>query len=439
MREAMQERTALEESLIAGAAALDATGAVGTPALDAARAEARVRLEAGLPTRRDEAWKYTDLRKLLREGYRPAPTEVEAAPKDAFAALEAIEIALVNGAPRGLKNLAPVAGLRILGFAEALATAPELVQEFYQRPAPGAVFDMNAALSGDGVVIEIAEGVKLNRPIKLCYGAAAADGAAYHMTVLVKLGAGAGAMLLETYSGADEARYLANGVAHIRLGAGAELRRVSVQAEGACAAHLAGDTVRLAARARYDSYLFSTGAALSRRDIRLAFDGPGGAAHLSGASLMRGRQHGDVTLMIDHASPDCMSTERFRSVLDEAARGVFQGKVLVRREGRGTDAQMRARALLLSGAAEADAKPELEIYADKVVCAHGATMGALDREALFYLRSRGIAAPAARALLIEAFVRETASAIADEATRDAIEAGVANWLNQERPDRGEAS
>ncbi|GAB4540449.1 MAG: Fe-S cluster assembly protein SufD [Parvularculaceae bacterium] len=423
----MRELTEFEERLAAGAGA-----PAGGDALDALRAAARARLAEGLPNRRVEAWKYTDLRSLLREGYAPAPAVSGITVTDAFAAAGGAGVSIVNGAPQSPDTGKRPEGVRILSFSDALAKEPDLCREFFATPQPeGAIFDMNAALAGDGLVIMVADGVTLDAPIRLAFGAAEADGGAFHGRILVKLGAGARARILESHTGPDDSRYLANLASNIVLGEGASLERILLQGEGNAGAHLAGDVIDIGPGGRYYAYLLSTGAAVSRREIHLRFAGAGAQAHLAGASLLRGRQHGDVTLLIDHAHADCISTERFRSVLDESARGVFQGKVLVRREGQGTDAQMRAQALLLAEGAEADAKPELEIYADEVACAHGATAGALDADALFYMRARGLDEKTARALLIEAFVRETASGIDDDSIRAVIEARVAEWLGAE--------
>jgi Fe-S cluster assembly protein SufD len=201
-----------------------------------------------------------------------------------------------------------------------------------------------------------------------------------------------------------------------------------VTAENTETQHLASTHARLGSKADYLAVQFAVGGTLSRLQTFVTYEGEGTRAHFYGCQLMRGRQHCDMTLVIDHAAVGCESREHVKAVVDGHAQGVFQAKVIVRPGAQKTDGRQMAQALLLSDTAEFDAKPELEIYADDVKCNHGATTGALDEDLLFYLRARGIPEPEARALLIHAFIGEMLERVEHEGLRQALEAKAAEWL-----------
>ena len=194
------------------------------------------------------------------------------------------------------------------------------------------------------------------------------------------------------------------------------------------ALHVASLLASIGARASFNSFAFTADAELVRNQNFIRFAGEGTKAAIRGVSLLRGKDHVDNTLLIEHAAPHCESREQFRAVLDGESRGVFQGKIVVQPHAQKTDAKMLTRALLLSDTAEADNKPELEIFADDVVCGHGATAGALDPGLKFYLMSRGISEKEAEALLIQAFIGETIEEIAHEGIRDALMFAALKWL-----------
>jgi Fe-S cluster assembly protein SufD len=228
----------------------------------------------------------------------------------------------------------------------------------------------------------------------------------------IEVAPGASATILETHIGSGD--YLNNSVTSISIGKGARLDRVKVEMESPQAVHLAHAQVTLEAKAVLRDFTFTTGARLNRQNGSYTFAGENADARISGSYLLDGRQHADTRLVIDHAVPHCTSRELFKCVLDGNARGIFQGKVIVRRGAQKTDGKQSSNALLLSETAEFDAKPELEIFADDVVCGHGATAGDLDHDHLFYMRARGIPEPQARALLVAAFVEEAFAAIENE-------------------------
>ena len=384
----------------------------------------------GLPHRRVEAWKYTDLRALLRD-VKPlaAPSDAEAKmrAKDAgqlLAGIDSRRIVFVDGAfAAELSDLTPEKGLTITPLTQALANADALVTAHVGKVVEtmDPAVALNTALMGDGAVIRIATGTTLARPIHLVFSGA--QPASIFLRSLVVLEKDAKALLLETHE-SGEAQV--NTALDVVVGDGAQLDHVKTTR--AQAVQVSSMMVSLEARAKFNSFAFTPGSAVLRNQIFLRFDGPHAEALIAGATLLKGREHVDTTLFITHAAPHCFSRERFRTVLDERSHGVFQGKIIVEPQAQKTDAKMLSNALLLSDEAEADNKPELEIFADDVQCGHGATAGALDDNLLFYLRARGIPEKEAQALLIQAFAGDAIETVAHEGVREALHGATAAWL-----------
>jgi Fe-S cluster assembly protein SufD len=254
-----------------------------------------------------------------------------------------------------------------------------------------------------------------------------AGAVAFHPRHVVRLGAGARLTLLETAEGAAGAAYLHNPVFEIELAEGATLAHTRIQREGRAAFHLSAVHAAIAANATYDNFTLNAGARLARNEIHAALNGPQGACHMNGAQLVADGQHADTTTVLHHAAPDCASRQTYKTVLSGRSRGVFQGKILVSQAAQRTDGYQMNQALLLSEDAEMDSKPQLEIYADDVKCSHGATVGALDADQLFYLRARGIPFEAARSMLVEAFLTEAVDGVADETCRAALDEALRAW------------
>jgi Fe-S cluster assembly protein SufD len=429
-------KTAAETHLAEAFAAL--RGELIDNAVMARREAAFRRFEVqGLPHRRVEEWKYTDLRTLMRDvkplaGPPGAGAKVPAAGQ-VFAAAGARRIVFVDGAfvPE-LSDLADVEpGLKISSLAEMLARGPaELTGRLSAAgPAEGDVaYALNTAFMGDGAVIEVAAGVDVARPLHLVFVYGSQHPAAVFSRSIAVIGPGAGLTLLESHEGPDGVDYQVNTALDLAIGDRARFDRVKVNAEGDAALHLATLSASIGAKAHVSDFAFLTGGHVVRHQLFVRCGGAGTSLRLGGISLLNGRQHGDTTLNVDHAAGGCEARELFKSVLDGAARGVFQGKIVVRPEAQKTDARMMARALLLSDAAEADNKPELEIFADDVQCGHGATSGALDPNLKFYLMSRGIPEKETEALLIQSFAGEAIDTVSHEAVRDALTAATAQWL-----------
>ncbi len=400
---------------------------------DARRAAMKSFAEAGFPTPRIESWKYTNLNRLSRAGFDPL-LGGEAADIAQWRALRlngAYCVAIVNG--RFSAALSDVAnlpgGVRLTALSEALETLDDASLGSVDYAEAGSLVALNTAFMRDGLFLEIADGVKLDRPVQVLHVVDGGEGGiAVHPRTMVAAGPGAEATVVETFAGAAGSAYWTNSVTDIDVGANASVRHYKRQAESVGAFHTALARVSLARDARYSAAAMATGAALSRNETRVSFDGAGADCEISGGALLRGRQHADSTTRVEHRVPHTSSRQVFRNVLDENAHSVFQGGVIVLKDAQKTDSSQSNRNLLLSAGAQADTKPELQIFADDVKCAHGATVGDLDRDALFYLTSRGVPPAEARALLIGAFVAEVTDSVPEGVVRDHITAAISDWM-----------
>ena len=421
---------ALAESFAAAKPKLPGTGAVG-----ALREAAFRRFDAqGLPHRRVEEWKYTDLRALLREA-KPLAGAPDAAAKarakDAgalLADLEARRIVFADGAfvPE-LSDLEGLeSGLTISSMAQALASGDALVAKHLGKVIEGdGAVALNTALMRDGAVIRVAGGATVERPIHLVF-ATGGTAASVFTRSLVVIEQGARAMLVESHeAGAD---HQVNTALELVVGDDAHVDHIKITGGSREALHVSTLMAAIGGHARFNAFTFTTGGGVVRNQLFVRFDGEGTLAGIRGASLLNGRQHADTTLVADHVARGCQSREVFKSVLDDESRGVFQGKIIVRPDAQKTDAKMMTQALLLSEEAETNQKPELEIFADDVQCGHGATSGALDENLRFYLMARGIPQSEAEALLVQAFVGEALEGIEHAGLRDALMENVAAWL-----------
>ena len=410
----------------------------GDGAIAAQRAAAfDVFAKTGLPHRRIEDWKYTDLRALMREAKplaAPPDAVAKARAKTAGALLGDVEtrrLVFVDGA--FVAELSDVTalepGLSVGSLAEALSNGDPTLNSHLGKlaPASDAAVALNTALMGDGAVIRIASGATIERPIHLLFVASATPAATF-VRSLVVVEEGARTMLIESHEGPAGSDYQVNAALEIFVGDEAHVDHVKIIAEGAAALHVSTLAAAIGARARFNAFTFTTGGAVVRNQLFLKFDGEDTVAGIRGATLIKGRQHADTTLVADHVAQRCQSREMFKTVLDDEAHGVFQGRIIVRPHAQKTDAKMMTRALLLSERAEADNKPELEIFADDVQCGHGATAGALDDDLKFYLMARGIPRPEAEALLIRAFLGEAIEGIEHAGLREALMDAVVAWL-----------
>jgi Fe-S cluster assembly protein SufD len=405
----------------------------------AARREAAFDLFAkqGLPHRRIEDWKYTDLRALMRDAKplaSPPDAAAKARAKDAgrmLADLDARRLVFVDGAfvaeMSDLRDLED--GLTIRSLAEALTDADHALTARLGKLAPASdvAVALNTALMGDGAVIHVASGATIERPLHLLFVVSGKPIATFTRS-LVMIDHGARVMLIESHEGPSGSDYQVNAALELFAGEKAHVDHIKVIGEGAEALHVSTLAAAIGAHARFNTFSFVAGGAVVRNQLLLRLDGEGTVAGIRGAALLRNKQHADTTLFADHIARDCQSREMFKSVLDNEAHGVFQGRIIVRRHAQKTDAKMMTQALLLSERAEADNKPELEIFADDVQCGHGATAGALDEDLKFYLMARGIPAAQAEAILIQAFLGEAIDGIEHAGLREALMENVAAWL-----------
>jgi Fe-S cluster assembly protein SufD len=288
---------------------------------------------------------------------------------------------------------------------------------------------LNSAMMTDGVVIEVADGAALTQPLHIVHIASGAEPAAMFTRSLLRIGKAASTTLVESFIAAESAKaYQVHDSLVISIGDGARLDHVRLIEDGREAFNISSSVVTLGAHAHLNAFGMTSGSNVSRYQAMIAFAGEGSRVETNGVNLLNGRQHADSTLFLDHAVPNCASREIFRSVVDDRGHSVFQGRIVVRPDAQKTDAKMMTRALLLSDEAEADNKPELEIFADDVTCGHGATTGALDESLLFYLRARGLSEKEAQALLIQAFVGEAIESIANDVLRELVISAAQRWL-----------
>lgn len=377
--------------------------------------EAEAALGMALPTRRMEEWKWTDLRRMIATAYVPQPVEAREADVERllqgspFHGLHLKRIVVVNGqldAARSQVKAEPASGRGMLQDDE--------------------IVRLGTRLKSTGVKLRL-DG-NADTPIEIIH--VTTDGAARAQSVrhVIEVLPGASATIVETFVG--EGDYLTTAVIEMSVGEGARLDHIKVEHEAPKATHLGHAIATLASGAILRDFTLTSGSAINRQNGTCTFTGQNADAAISGAYLLGGKQHADTRLVVDHAVPHCTSRELFKCVMDGTARGIFQGKVIVRPDAQKTDGKQSSHALLLSETAEFDAKPELEIYADDVVCGHGATSGDLNHDHMFYLRSRGIPEPEAKALLVAAFVGEAIDLVEHEGLREALIVHAEGWLSR---------
>jgi Fe-S cluster assembly protein SufD len=387
----------------------------GLPWLQAQREAAIARFaERGFPTTREEDWKYTSVRPIEKQAFALNAPGVQAMTPASvhalgFADLPAHRLVFVNGhLDAALSQLGTLpAGVSVRSLREAIAQAPDELEGRLGEIVNFAVHPfaaLNTAFIDDGAYVALRAGAVLDTPLHLLF--VTTDGSIVHPRVLVVAGENSQATVIEQYVGVGDHAYFNNAITEVVASEGASIEHYKLQQEGAKGFHVAGLHVRQEKDSRFVSHSVSLGGALVRNDIAVLLAATGGECTLNGLYLASGRQHVDYHTLIDHASAHATSREFYKGVLDGRARGVFNGRVIVRQDAQKTDAQQTNRNLLLSVDAEIDTKPQLEIYADDVKCAHGATVGQLSEEAIYYLRSRGIDAATARSLLTYAFADE---------------------------------
>ncbi len=425
-------RTKAEQALSQNFEAVAAKLPGGRAVAEARKAAIGAFAALGLPHRRIEAWKYTDLRGALKEALPPAAGEagkvaaqdIDAALEE-LAALDAYRVVFIDGAhDAALSAVAGAKGLEVSSLAAALTKSGDRAGDgLIRESAPGqeAVIALNTAFMTDGAIVRIAKGARLDKPLLLVFVRAAKLGRLVTTRNLIRVGACARATVIEAHVAlADAAPGQANALSEVELGDGAHLTHLACTLAGGAASHLATWLATLGQETTYRAFQLTAGTGLARNSTFATFRGEGAKLDISGLFLGRGGEHIDTTLVVDHAVPRCESRELFKGVLADRARGVVQGKVIVRPDAQKSDGKQMAQVLMLSEDAEFDSKPELEIHADDVICGHGSTAAELDPDLLFYMRARGIPIEEARALLIESFIGEAIDKIEDERLREAL-------------------
>lgn len=388
--------------------------------------------EMGLPTTRHEEWRFTNVSPLGETAFEPAAAPSEAPSTEELDAagmprLDGPRIVLVNG--HSCPELSSIEtlpdGVAMRSLAEVLRTSPELVEPHLGRHADyreHPLVALNTAFAEDGALVQIRPGTVVQQPIHLVY-AATGNGSPWvaHPRNVILVGRRAEAKIVETYLGLDESVYFTNAVTEIVLDDEAIVDHYKLQREGPGAFHLSTVQAEQDRGSTLHSHLVSLGGSLARHETNTRLAAEGCRAALDGLYLARGRQHMDSRTRIDHVKPHGSSRELYKGILDDRAHGVFNGKIFVHQDAQKTDAKQTNQTLLLSDRATINTKPQLEIFADDVKCTHGATVGQLDPEVLFYLRSRGIPFEHARRLLIYAFANEVLGQMQVESIRAELE------------------
>jgi Fe-S cluster assembly protein SufD len=423
------------ESYLRGFERISASGGAAAP--DWARSmrlSAITRFETlGFPTTKNEDWHFTSVAPIAEREFdllAPPKHGVKAAQLApfTFGAADWHTLVFVNGRyDAGLSRAAGLPdGVTLVPLKEAYETLPLLVEQYLGKVATfeGETFTaLNTAFLDDGAVVHVGKEVEVARPIHLLYvsDASASTGTSQPHNLIV-LDQFAKATVIETYAGLDDGAYFTNVVTEAVVGDGATLTHLKLQRESANAYHVGTVDVRQARDSHLFSFSFATGAALSRTNVYTELRGEACGATLNGLYLGDGEQHIDHQTRIEHVAPNCYSREHYKGILDGSAHGVFNGKVYVHPAAQKTDGKQTNNTLLLSEKAQIDTKPQLEIFADDVKCTHGATVGRLDETALFYLKSRGIAARTARQLLTYAFAADVLETIELTEVREGLEA-----------------
>lgn len=388
--------------------------------------------EKGLPTQRDEEWKYTGLGALekleLNEAAQPAQVQPDQLPA---AISDGSRLAFVDGRfDASLSQIEQAAGVTVSTVGEMLASDPTSLEKLLAGIDDGLpMLALNGALQEDGYVITLDAGAVADTPIEVLYMDTGNAAKVCQPRNIISAADNARVRLIESHVGlAAASQVFFNGVTLVAADSGSRIEHVRLQSQSAGAVHVNTIRANVAKDAAYQSFVLASGGDVARDEIQVSLDASGAAAKLHGIYLGGRKQVIDNTTVITHRAPYTASEEMYRGALDAESRGVFQGNILVEQGADGTDGQMSNKTLLLSNKAEIDSKPQLEIYADDVKCAHGSTAGELDEDALFYLRSRGVPENAARAMLVEGFLAEVVEDFGADDLNEMLIGRVSDWL-----------
>ena len=394
--------------------------------------------ELGFPTTHDEDWKFTNLEPLVQIPFLlPQDSSVESAPKKIegfmFPGLQCRLMVFVNGrySPR-LSSPGPSDGVKVASLPHALKTDGDLIEEHLARYADyrrDPFSALNTAFMEDGALVYIPRGRVLEEPIHLLYvSTETASPIVTHPRNLIVAGEESQATIVEHYVSTAEGAYFSNAVTEVVAGGGSVLSHYLIELESKNAFNVSTLRVEQSRSSSVTSHSVLVGGTLVRNNVHPVMAGEGGDCLINGLFMARDKQHMDNYMRVEHVGPHCGSRQFYNGIMDGRSHGVFHGRIVVHKGAQKTDAKQTNRNLLLSEDAQIDTKPQLEIYADDVKCTHGATIGQIDENAIFYLRSRGISEEAARAILLFAFANESLGRMKVETIRKYLEALVAEWM-----------
>jgi Fe-S cluster assembly protein SufD len=399
--------------------------------LDALRdAGSRSFRQSGFPTLKDENWRYTNIRPILKQPFTPVAATADAPGSQEIAKytlpeLHSHRIVFVDGryAP-ALSDLDHLPqGITVESMADAVTSGLDGVEEWLGKCMPeefGGFTALNTAFIEDGLYLHVARDHSIELPVEVIFFNTAAGGQLVQPRNLYIVGENSHVHIIERYVSAG-GTHLTNPVTELVARGSAVVEHTRMQEEDAGAFHVGGVFVRLNGDSRVISNNMALGSMIARTDLNVVLAGEGACCELNGMYLGSGRQHIDNFTQVDHLVPNCKSDELYKGVLNDRSRAVFHGRVVVHQDAQHTDARQQNRNLLLSGNAEVDTKPQLEIYADDVKCSHGATVGQLDEDAMYYMRTRGVDATTARSLLTWAFAADVISRVSSRPVRNHIE------------------
>ena len=397
----------------------------------------------GFPTASEEEWKYTNVAPIVKANLTPIIVANGLhVTEDALSSLVYEEarnsrLVFVNGIWR--RELSSIGGLPDGVSAipvNRIEAEADVARSVFARDAQHAIngfIALNFALFADGLLLKISRGVTVEKPIHLLFIADANDGNAPALfpRVILDAGENSSATIIESFASLGESTYLTDSVVDLRLSSGARIRHYRVQRESNFSFHVGTTRAELGSQASYDVTSINLGAALSRHDVDVTMDHEGAECAVDGLYMVAGSQHTDTHSLIDHRQPRCTSRQLYKGILDGKSRAIFNGKVFVRHGAQQTDAQQTNKNLLLSNEAQVDTKPQLEIYADDVKCAHGAAVGQLADEEMFYLESRGINPALAKNVLTYGFAEEVVAKIKIDSIKRQLDEAVLNRLHSE--------
>lgn len=395
----------------------------------------------GLPNKRVEEFKYTDIRAFLTDivplAEKPSLSQARSVlgTAKAFKDVEALRVVMING--HFIAELSDIAaaptGVEVISLAQALADNHPLLEKVgsLAKAAENPLYQLNSAFMSDGAIIRIGKEVKFAKPLHIRF-VSGTDAIASATRLLVLVEEGAEVTLVESHEGPDGVASQMNDVVDLIVADGATVEHVRLNAEGQDVLALSTVTARLGAHVSFSSINTVAGSKIARHQIYVAFEGSHSNAQINGTAMLSGQQHADATLIADHIAPNCDSRELFKTVIDGDAVGVFQGRINVAAEAQKTDGKMMSACVLLSDTGAMFNKPELEIFADDVQCGHGATCGTLDDDLLFYLMARGLPRSEAESLMIQAFIGEAIEVVKHDEVREELIGSVANWLKHRR-------